>query len=88
VQTDRGILIEFTVAAEFFKTAADLNGSGEANFFASCLNQGRGVETNIDQTASYVRRSSLFCHVDGVDNFRRCLVCPKGIDKNLLCAAK
>jgi TPR repeat protein len=88
LQTGLGIPIDFTVAAEFFKKAADLNDANGINSFGCCLERGQDVDADIDCAISYYRRATKQSHSDGMYNFGRCLEYGKGIDQNLLRAAK
>jgi TPR repeat protein len=73
LQSGRGIPVEITVAAEFFKRAADLDDVDGVNSFGCCLEQGQGVDPDIDEAASYYRRATSHFHPDGMYNFGRCL---------------
>jgi TPR repeat protein len=46
-QAGKGIPINFTVAAEYFKKAADLNDECGANSFGASLERGEGVDEDI-----------------------------------------
>jgi TPR repeat protein len=88
LQTGRGIPIDFTVAAEFFKKAADLNDADDINSFGCCFERGEGVDSDIDWAVWHYRRAASLSHPDGLYDFGRCLEYGKRIDQNLLRAAK
>jgi TPR repeat protein len=88
LQTGRGIPVDFTVAAEFFKKSSDLDNLNGTNCVGCCLEQGQGVGTNIDLAVEYYRRATSFSDADGIYNFGRCLEYGKGIHKDLFRAAK
>jgi TPR repeat protein len=88
LHTGFGIPIDFTIAAEFFKKAADLNDADGLNSFGCCLEQGQGVDVNIDLAVGYYRKAAKQFHSDGLYNFGRCLEYGKGIDKDLFRAVK
>jgi TPR repeat protein len=47
-QTGRGISVDFTVASELFKKAADSNDANILNSFGYCLEKDQGADANID----------------------------------------
>jgi TPR repeat protein len=69
LRTGREIPVDFTIAAEFFKKAADLNNSDGINSFACCLEQGEVVDPDTDQAVSHYRRVAKQGHPDGIYNF-------------------
>jgi TPR repeat protein len=48
LETGLGIPVDFTVAAEFFKKAADSDDANGMNSFGCCLERGQGVDPDID----------------------------------------
>jgi TPR repeat protein len=82
-----GIPVDFTVAAEFFKKAADSGDADGLNSFGCCLEQGQGVDADIDLEVRFYRKAASLFHPDGLDNFGRCLEHGKGIDQDLLHAS-
>jgi TPR repeat protein len=88
LQTGLGIPIDFTVAAEFSKKAADSNDADGLNSFGCCLEQGQGVDVDIDLAVRYYRKAPSLFHPDGLYNFGRFFENGKGIDQNLLRAVK
>jgi hypothetical protein len=59
--------IDFTVAAEFFKKAADSNDADDLNNFGCCLEQGQGVDADIDLAVRYYEKAASLFHIDIVD---------------------
>jgi TPR repeat protein len=88
LQVGRGVLVNFTVAAEFFKKAGDSNDENGANCFGCSLERGEGVDANINQAVHYYRKAASQSHRDGMYNFGRCLEYGKGIDQDFVRAAK
>jgi TPR repeat protein len=88
LQTGRGIPVDFTVAAECFKHAADSDDADGINCFGCCLERGKGVEVDIDGAVSHYRRAASKSHSDALYNFGRCLEYGIGIDRNPQRAAK
>jgi TPR repeat protein len=88
LQTGRGIPIDFTVAAEFFKKAADSNDANGLNGFGCCLERGEGVDPDIDRAISYYRSAATLFHPDALYNFGRCREYGRGIDRDLNQAVK
>jgi TPR repeat protein len=88
LQTGFGIPIDFTVAAEFLRKAADSDDVDGMNSFGCCLERGEGVDANIDWAVSYYRKAAKQSHPDGMYNFGRCLEYGKGIEQNIFRAAK
>jgi TPR repeat protein len=94
LQTGFGIPIDFTIAAEFFRKAADSNNSTDfdcsngANNFGRCLELGQGVDVNMKWSVSYYRTAALLSDADGMYNFGRCLEYGKGVDRDLIRSAK
>jgi hypothetical protein len=88
LHTGRGVPVDFTVAAEFFKKAADLNDVNGINSFGCCLEQGQGVDPDIHLAVQYYRKAASLSDPDGMYNFGRCLEYGKGIDQDLIRAAK
>jgi TPR repeat protein len=84
----KGFPIDFTVAAEFFKKAADLNNGWGANSFGCCLECGKGVDKDMELAIRYYRKEVSQSDRDGTHNFARCLEYGKGIGHDFLCAAK
>jgi TPR repeat protein len=81
LQTGLGIPIDFTVAAEFLKKAADSNHADGLNSFECCLEQGQSVDEDIDFAVRYYRKAASMFHPDGLYNFGRCLEYRKGLTK-------
>jgi hypothetical protein len=88
LQTGRGVPVDFTIAAEFFKKAADSHDVDAMNSFGCCLEQGKGVDINTDLAVSYYRRAAKQFDSDGMYNFGRSLEYGKSIDENVFRAAK
>jgi hypothetical protein len=80
--------IDFTVAAEFFQTAANSGDSNGANSIGVCLERGEGVETDIDRAFSYYQKAAADLHPDGLYNFARCLEYGKGVARDPVRAPK
>jgi TPR repeat protein len=57
-QVGKGVPIDFTIAAEFFAKAADLNDGCGANSFGCCLELGRGVPKNMELAVQYYRKAA------------------------------
>jgi TPR repeat protein len=53
LQTGRGIPVDFTVAAECFKKAADSNDADGINGFGRCLECGDGIDPDIHRAVFY-----------------------------------
>jgi TPR repeat protein len=53
LHTGRGIPVDFIVASEFFKRAADSKNVDAMNIFGRCLERGQGVHPNIDKAILY-----------------------------------
>jgi TPR repeat protein len=88
LQIGCSVPIDFTIAAEFFKKAADSNYPDGSNSFGCCLEQGQGVDIDIDWATSYYQRAASRFHSDGMYNFGRCLEYGRGIPQNQIHAAK
>jgi hypothetical protein len=58
------------------------------NSFGCCLEQGQGVDQDIDLAVSYYRKAASQFHPDGMYNFARCLEYGKGIDQDVFRAVK
>jgi TPR repeat protein len=67
-QTGRGIPVDFTVAAEFFRKAADSDDPDDVNSFGCCLERGEGLETDIERAVRYYRKAASQNHPDGLYN--------------------
>jgi TPR repeat protein len=87
-QTGKGVPIDFTVAAEFFKKAVDLNDRWSANSFGCCLECGKGVDTDMELTVRYYRKAMSQSDRDVMYNFARCLEYGKGINQDVIRGAK
>jgi TPR repeat protein len=79
----KGVPIDFTVAAEFFKKGADANNGDGENTFGCSLERGEGVDEDIEQAVQYYRKAATRSHRDGLYNFARCLEYGKGIRQNV-----
>jgi hypothetical protein len=58
-QARKGVPIDFTVAAEFFKKAADSKDGCSANSFDCCLECGKGVDEDMELTVRFIARQYL-----------------------------
>jgi TPR repeat protein len=88
LQTGRGIPIDFTISAEYFRKAADSGDADGMNNIGCCFEEGKGVDRNIELAVRYYRRAASQKHADGLFNFGRCLEYGKGIDRDVYRAAK
>jgi serine/threonine protein kinase len=61
------------MAAKYYKLSADQNYATGQNNFGFCLEQGRGVERNIEFASKYYKRASALNHPEAEFNYRRCL---------------
>jgi hypothetical protein len=79
--------IDFTVAAEFQKKAADSGDADGANGFGGCQELGQGVDVNIYSAMSYYERAASlhFSHPDGMYNLGRCLEYGIGTERGKPC---
>jgi TPR repeat protein len=84
----KGVPVDFTVAAEFFKRASDSNDADGTNNFGCCLERGDGVDKDIERAVWYYRKAASQSHPRGLYNFARCLEYGKGIDQDINSAAK
>jgi TPR repeat protein len=84
----RGVPIDFTIAAESFLRAAELNDADGANSIGCCLEIGNGVEANIELAAHYYNKAASHSHPAGTYNFGRCLEYGLGVDCDLVEAAQ
>jgi TPR repeat protein len=57
LQIGLGIPVDFTVADDFFKKAADSNDADGLNSFECCLEGGQDVDVNIELAVRYRKRS-------------------------------
>jgi TPR repeat protein len=87
-RTGSGIPMDFNVAAECFKQAADSNDAAGVNGFGCCLERGEGIDPDIRRAVFYYRRAALLSHRDGLYNYGRCLEYGKGIGQDATHAAK
>jgi TPR repeat protein len=83
----RGVPIDFTVAAEFFRKAADSGNADGANSFGCCLERGEGVDANIELAVKYFRKAASQSHPSGLYNIGRCFEYGLGIKCDLVRAA-
>jgi TPR repeat protein len=58
------------------------------NSFGCCLEQGQGVDPDIERAVWYYQRAAKQFHPDGMDKFGRCLEDGKGTHADLIRAAK
>jgi TPR repeat protein len=84
----QGVAADSTIAAEFFRKAADSNDADGANSFGCCLERGDGVSMNIDQAVDYYRKAASQSHPAGLYNFGRCLEYGRGIEGDFVRSAK
>jgi TPR repeat protein len=59
LQTGKGIPVDFTVAAEFFKEAADLDNPDGINNFGCYLERGEGVDPDIELALTILLKSGI-----------------------------
>jgi TPR repeat protein len=83
-----GIPVDFTIAAEFLKAAADSGDVDGANWFGCCLERGQGVDKDIDSAVFYYESTACLSHPDGIFNFGRCLEYGIGMPRDESRAAK
>jgi TPR repeat protein len=61
----KGIPVDFTVAAEFFKKVSGSNDADGANSFGCCLEQGEGIDEDIERAVLYYRKAASQSHPHG-----------------------
>jgi TPR repeat protein len=88
LQTCFGIGMDFMVASEFLKRAADLDDLDGINSFGCCLEQGQCVDRNIEMSVWHYRQAASHFDSHGMFNVGRCLEYGRGIEKDLHRAAK
>jgi TPR repeat protein len=86
--TGMGVPLDFTLAAEFFQTAAYAGDRNGENGFGACLERGEGIAPDMQRALFYYRRAAAGLESDGMYNFARCLEYGKGIQRNTERAAK
>jgi hypothetical protein len=84
----RRVPVDFTIAAEFFRHAADSGDADGANCFGCCLERGEGVDVNLELAVHYYREAASQSHPSGLYNIGRCLEYGRGIECDLVRAAK
>jgi TPR repeat protein len=87
-QAKKGAPIDFPVAAEFFKKAADSNDGCSVNSFDCCLECDKGIDENMELAVRYYRKAVSQSDRDGIHDFARCLEYCKGIGRDFIRAAK
>jgi TPR repeat protein len=78
----RGVSVDFTAAAEYFKKAADSDHPDGVNCFGCCLEDGRGVDPDIDRAVSHDGRAASLGHPDALLSLGRSLESGKGIGRD------
>jgi TPR repeat protein len=72
--------VDFTVAVEFFRKAADLGHADSPNSLGCCLERGNEGEADTELAVRYHRKVASQSHTAGLCNF--------GIERDLVRAAK
>jgi TPR repeat protein len=84
LQTGGAISIDFTVAADCFKKAADSNDADGRDGFGCCLERAEDIDPDIHHAVFYYRRAAWLSQSDGLYNYERCLEDGKRIGQDAI----
>jgi TPR repeat protein len=84
----KGVPVDFTIAAEFFKKACDSNDADGLNSFCYYVERGEDIDENIEHAVFYYRKAGSRSYAYERYNFAHCLEYDKVIGQNFIRAAK